>query len=207
MDNLLNAASLNIGRAGPAVVIMSLIIGLVVYFAFLSPKNEDRFDGFLGKLYRLLTFRSTLAEPLLRLIYVLLATFYLLVFFVGGIMSLEYSPGLGMVAILIGLPLSQIVLRLVFEFILILLLICRNTSEINQKLNQLLKNQPKASVPPAPVVRPVVPAAPVPPQEPEAPPEPEAPAQPEVPTCKKCGATLAPGARFCMICGTDNQPL
>lgn len=56
-------------------VILAIIGGIVLYFTFLSKKNEGKFTGFLGWLYDFLTFKKMMIENVLKILYIIVALF------------------------------------------------------------------------------------------------------------------------------------
>ena len=108
--------------------VVAVIGALVLYFTFLSKRNEGKFKGFLGWAYEFLNFKKFTIEAILKITYLMLAIFITLSSFA------TISSGIGgFLAILI---LGNLVLRIVYEFSLIMLVICRNTIEINKKLTK-----------------------------------------------------------------------
>ena len=105
--------------------VIALIGGIVLYFTFLKSKNEGRFKGFLGWMYDFLTFRKMMLEALLRICYLILVIFVTLAGFAAG----------NLLVCLLTIILGNLAIRIVYEFALIMLVICRNTSEISRKLN------------------------------------------------------------------------
>lgn len=105
--------------------VIALIGGIVLYFTFLNSKNEGRFKGFLGWMYDFLTFRKMMLEALLRICYLILVIYVTLVGFAAG----------NILVCLLTILLGNLAVRIVYEFALIMLVICRNTSEISRKLN------------------------------------------------------------------------
>lgn len=105
--------------------IVAVIGGIVLYFTFLKSKNEGRFKGFLGWMYDFLTFRKMMLEALLRICYLILVIFITLAGFAAG----------NLLVCLLTIILGNLAVRIVYEFALIMLVICRNTSEISKKLN------------------------------------------------------------------------
>lgn len=108
--------------------IIAVIGGIVLYFTFLARKNDGKFKGFLGWVYDFFSFKKFTIETILRLTYLILAIFITLASFA----SISTSP----LAFLLIIILGNFVLRIVYEFSLIMLIICRNTTEINNKLNK-----------------------------------------------------------------------
>ena len=109
-------------------IILAVIGGILIYFLFLSKKNEGKFKGFVGWLYDFLSFKKMFMEALLKITYLIVALYITLSSF-----ALIGSNFIGFLAMLI---IGNVVARLVYEFSLLLLVICRNTTEINKKLSK-----------------------------------------------------------------------
>ena len=56
---------LDYGLVTAIVAVVAALIGVILYFTLFSKKNEDRFTGFKGKLYNLMTFNRFYAEDIL----------------------------------------------------------------------------------------------------------------------------------------------
>ena len=105
--------------------VLALVGALVLHFTFLRPKNDGKFNKFLGWMYDFLTFKKLMLESILKLLYLIMAIFVTL-----------SSFGMGSVLAFFGtLILGNVAVRLAYEFALIMLVICRNTSDISKKLN------------------------------------------------------------------------
>lgn len=109
-------------------VILAIIGGIVLYFTFLSKKNEGKFTGFLGWLYDFLTFKKMMIENVLKILYIIVALFVTLSSF--GLISISF------LAFLLTLVIGNVLTRVIYELLLVKLVICKNTTEINQKLNK-----------------------------------------------------------------------
>ena len=109
-------------------IILAVVGGILIYFLFLSKKNEGKFKGFVGWLYDFLSFKKMFMEALLKITYLIVALYITLSSF-----ALIGSNFIGFLAMLI---IGNVVARLVYEFSLLLLVICRNTTEINKKLSK-----------------------------------------------------------------------
>ena len=103
-------------------LILAIVGGILVYFLFLSKKNEGKFTGFLGWLYDFLSFKKMFLETLLKVTYLIIAIYITLSSFA--------LIGESFLAFLLQLVLGNIVARVVYEFSLILLVIYRNATEI-----------------------------------------------------------------------------
>lgn len=116
---------------GVAMTVAGFIIGIImafiVFFAFMSKKHENRFHGFLGWLYNYLNFKNFIIEGLLKFCYVLGACICTMVG-VFNILCLQLVTGFGV------LIFGNLVLRIIYEFALMIVLICRNVTEINRKM-------------------------------------------------------------------------
>ena len=109
-------------------VILAIIGGIVLYFTFLSKKNEGKFTGFLGWLYDFLTFKKMMIENVLKILYIIVAFFATLSSF--GLISISF------LAFLLTLVIGNVLTRVIYELLLVKLVICKNTTEINKKLNK-----------------------------------------------------------------------
>ena len=108
--------------------ILAVVGGIVLYFTFLAKKNESKFKGFWGWVYDFLTFKKLLCENLLKVLYLISAIFITL--------SSLVMISVNFFACLIMLVVGNVVIRIAYEFLLVKLLICRNTTEINSKLTK-----------------------------------------------------------------------
>ena len=109
-------------------VILAIIGGIVLYFTFLSKKNEGKLTGFLGWLYDFLTFKKMMIENVLKILYIIVALFVTLSSF--GLISISF------LAFLLTLVIGNVLTRVIYELLLVKLVICKNTTEINKKLNK-----------------------------------------------------------------------
>lgn len=103
-------------------IILAIVGGLLIYFLFLNKKNEGKFKGFLGWVYDFLSFKKMFLETLLKITYLIVALYITLSSFA--------LIGVHFLAFLSTLVLGNILARVGYEFSLILLVICRNTTEI-----------------------------------------------------------------------------
>ncbi len=108
-------------------IVVAIIGGITLFFTFLKKSNDGKFKGFAGWLYDFLTFKKMLIENLLRIMYLICTIFITLFSF--AIISENF------LAFLIVLVVGNLLFRIIYEFSLILLVICRNTTDINSKLS------------------------------------------------------------------------
>ena len=109
-------------------VILAIIGGIVLYFTFLSKKNEGKFTGFLGWLYDFLTFKKMMIENVLKILYIIVALFVTLSSF--GLISISF------LAFLLTLVIGNVLTRVIYELLLVKLVICKNTTARNKKFNK-----------------------------------------------------------------------
>ena len=134
-NSYLGSSSYNSAASTSIWMIVSLILaivgGILVYFLFLSKKNEGKFTGFWGWLYDFLSFKKMFIETLLKITYLILAIYITLFSFA--------LIGYNFLAFLFTLILGNLAIRVVYEFSLVLLVICRNTTDISKKLSNSKK--------------------------------------------------------------------
>ena len=155
-------------------VLAALVIvagGLALYFLFVRKPNH--YQGAAARLHDALSFRTFYTEKLLRALYCIAV-----VSIVVSSVILLFSNFFGALLVFIA---GNLIARIVFEFALLLLVLCRNTQEINQKMGPL-PGEPAAPQPGAVPSQPpqshtapqnnVPPQAPIPPRkEPPQPPQ------------------------------------
>ena len=114
-------------------LILAIVGGILIYFLFLSKKNEGKFKGFLGWLYDFLSFKKMFLETLLKVTYLIVAIYITLSSF-----ALIGDSFLGF---LLQLILGNVIARVIYEFSLILLVICRNTTEIAKNTSKKVEEK------------------------------------------------------------------
>lgn len=105
-------------------VILAIIGGILVYILFLTKENKTK-NKFLIWLKDFLNFKKLLLETLLKTTYVILAIYITLSSF--NMISTSF------VLFLLYLILGNVLLRIIYEGSLMLLMIWKNTTEINKK--------------------------------------------------------------------------
>ena len=108
--------------------VLAICGAIALHFTFLSKSKEGKFKKFWGWMYDFLTFKKMLIENLLKILYLICALFITLSSF--GYIGQSFLAFIG------TLVLGNLAVRLTYEFSLVLLLICRNTTEINAKLSK-----------------------------------------------------------------------
>ena len=107
-------------------LVLAIIGGICLYFTVFGKANENKFTGFMKWLYEFMTFKKMIIESILRIIYIIIAIYITLASF--ALISTSF------IAFIATLVLGNLVARITFEFSLVLLTICKNTTEINSKM-------------------------------------------------------------------------
>ncbi len=142
--------------------------GLALYFLFVRKPNQ--FQGTVAKLHDVLNFRTWYTEKIIRVLYCIT-----MVGIVVYSVILLFSHFFTAVLLFV---LGNLTARIVYEYALLLLVLCRNTQEINRKMGPL---PAKPSDPPAPGADPSPAAAPQQPSVAPVHPQPPCPPQNAVP--------------------------
>ena len=190
---------------------ISAIAATVLAFIFIVPEKKGaRMSGFGKLLHDILNFKFLIIEKILQALYIFTTAFvicygFFYLFYVQktflGTVWLGY---LGLLYIILG----PILVRIVYELMMMFILLVKNTISINNKLKNQNEKEGgddifatptfKRERPAAPVA-PVAPAAPVAPVAPAAPVAPTAPVAPAGKVCPVCGAVVT--GNFCTKCG------
>ena len=109
-------------------LILALIGGIVLYFTVFANKNEEKYKGFMAWLYDFIKFKKLYITTVLKISYLVGAIF--LTLFSFALISVSF------VSFLLTLTLGNLLLRMVYEFSLVLLSIHENVAEINKKIKK-----------------------------------------------------------------------
>ncbi len=113
-------------------IIISLVVavigGICLYFTVFSDKNEGKYEGFMAKLYDFVKFKKMYITVILKVSYLVLAIYLTLVSFTA--ISTSF------LVFLLILIFGNLILRLIYEFSLVLLSIQENVAEINKKMKK-----------------------------------------------------------------------
>ncbi len=122
-DSVSTSSSINqLGTWSIVALIIAIIGGIVLYFTVFSEKNKSKYNGFMAKLYNFVKFKELIITGLLRVLYLIIALYITLSSFA--------LIGQSFLAFIIMLVVGNIILRIVFEYLLVLLGIYENTHEI-----------------------------------------------------------------------------
>ena len=107
--------------------ILALIGGVLTYFLFVKKKNS--YKGFTAWLHDFLNFKTLFIEAIMKIAYCFAVIFITLFSF--GLISM---PGVGFLAFLLTLILGNLGARVAYEFMMLTLILVRNTTDISRKL-------------------------------------------------------------------------
>ncbi len=130
MNSIFGASSASSGNSVWIIIsaVVAVIGGIVLYFTFLAKKNEGKYTGFLGWMYDFLTFKKMVIENILKIIYLIAASFITLASF--AIISSSF------LSFILVLVIGNLITRIMYELFLVVLIICRNTTDISKKLDK-----------------------------------------------------------------------
>ena len=107
-------------------IVVAIVGGIALYIVFL--KGNKKLDGTLSKLRDFLNFKTLVIEDILKISYLILAIFITLYSF--GLIGVNVGSFFAMI---IG---GNLTLRISYELALLIIKICKNTTEINNKLKK-----------------------------------------------------------------------
>ena len=130
MNSLLKSSSASSENSVWVIIsaVIAVIGGIVLYFTFLSKKNEGKYTGFLGWMYDFLTFKKMVIENILKILYIVIASFITLASF--AVISKSF------LSFILVLTIGNLITRIMYELFLVVLIICRNTTDISKKLDK-----------------------------------------------------------------------
>lgn len=109
-------------------IVVAIIGGICLYFTVFSDKNEGKYTGFMAKLYDFIKFKKMYITTILKVSYLILAIYITLSSF--ALISTSF------ISFLVMLLVGNLIVRMLYEFSLVLLSIQENVSEINKKMKK-----------------------------------------------------------------------
>ena len=126
-----------ISSAIPALALVFAIVATVLAFVFIVPeKKRSRLNGFGKFLHDTVNFKFLIVEKILQALYILLTAFVILLgfFMLFYVQDYYYDTvwfgGYGILVMILG----PIVIRLIYEFLMMAVLLVKNVIQINNKL-------------------------------------------------------------------------
>ena len=108
-------------------LVLAIVGAFVVYFMFVKPEKKYG-KAFVDWLRRFLNFQEMLIEPILKIFYIFLALFITLSSF--ALISDSF------ILFLLMLIFGNLLVRVIYEFSMILIGIWQNTRDINKKMKK-----------------------------------------------------------------------
>ena len=113
------------GVASIVALICAIVGSILVLVLFLRKDNESKYTGFVKWLYNFLQFNTLCIDGILKFTYLFLAIFITVASF--GMITTSFF------GFLIALVVGNLVLRVIYEFSMLVILIHRNVRELNEK--------------------------------------------------------------------------
>lgn len=117
--------------------ILALIGGITAYILFVRAENKGSYTKFVSWLHEFLNFKKFFIDVILKIMYCITAIFITLASF--------SFIGTSVASFFLVLIVGNIVARISYEMILMLLTIVNNTTEINKKLSSKEEKAKKKS--------------------------------------------------------------
>jgi hypothetical protein len=116
--------------------IISLFVGIAIFFTFLPNRNEKKLNGSLRWLHKYLNFNVLIIETLPRMAYTICALFITFISFISFFFT-NFIGDYAIVAFLLIIIVGNLLLRVAYESFMIIFIICRNTSLMREKLYEV----------------------------------------------------------------------
>ena len=120
--------------------VLAIVGGIAAYVLFVSKKKEKSYTGFVSWLHDFLNFKKFFVDIILKVAYIITAIFITL----GSFSFIGQSVASFFLVLILG----NIIARISYEMILMLLTLVNNTSEINEKLSANTKETEKSATKP-----------------------------------------------------------
>lgn len=119
------ASSTNATVALIVALVCAIVGSILVFVLFLRKDNESKYTGFVKWLYNFLQFNTLTIDIILRFTYLFLAIFI-------SVLAIA-TIGSGFLSSLLILVIGNLILRVCYEFSMLVILIHRNVRELNEK--------------------------------------------------------------------------
>ncbi len=116
--------------------VIAIFGGLFAYFMFVANKESDKYTGFVAWLHGFLNFKKLFIAGILKVMYIISAIFITLSSF--SFISVSIA------SFFLYLILGNVIARISYELLLMIITIVNNTTEINRKLPELKKEVVKS---------------------------------------------------------------
>lgn len=111
--------------------VIAIFGGIFTYFMFVTNKDNEKYTGFVAWLHDFLNFKKMFIAGILKVMYIISAIFITL----SSFSFISASIGTFFLYLIFG----NVIARISYELLLMLITIVNNTTEINKKLPELKK--------------------------------------------------------------------
>lgn len=108
-------------------VVIAIVGGIAIYYAFLNKNNDNKLTGFSKSLYDFLSFKKAYLDELLKLIYVIVT--------IGMNLLLLTNIFNHFFITVLSIIFGNVALRITYELLFLFINLCQNVSEINNKMS------------------------------------------------------------------------
>jgi ABC-type multidrug transport system fused ATPase/permease subunit len=115
-----------LGKSFPYILTGAVIAAIWIYFLLIVPRKTKRYDSFLEYAHDILNFRTMLTSGLFKILYMAFAIVILITGFVA-MFAANFMVGL------VGLIILEIILRVIFELVMVLFSIQENLVAIRER--------------------------------------------------------------------------
>lgn len=116
-------------------VLLAVIGGIFLFNTYFSKDKENKYTGLKKVLYDFVNFKFTIIEPIFKVLYLIIAIALTLNSF--SLIATNFFEFIGIVVF------GNIILRLIFELLLLILKLFKDVSEINSKIKNDKKILPR----------------------------------------------------------------
>lgn len=111
-----------------ASIVLAIVGGILVLLLFLNKSNKNKYEGNLKRLYDFLNFDYLTLDIVIKFLYTATTIFIVL-------NSFNYISE-NFLNFVLYLIVGVVVTRITYELVIIFIKVCKNTTEINEKLNK-----------------------------------------------------------------------
>ena len=124
--------------------IIAIIAAIITYLLFMKKDNKKDLSGFAKSLYDFLHFKKLLSAPIVKILYIIATIFNTLYAIITAVFLVSYNILMSLLVFFVCAILINVLLRLIYEFISFKIIICKNTTEMNDKLSILTDGKNKS---------------------------------------------------------------
>ena len=104
-------------------IVVAVIGGIVLYYTIFNKTNNNKYKGFMKKLYDLVHYQYFVIDDLSKILYIIMTIAVTL-------LSFNYIGNWKFLIVLVG---GNLLLRISFEFLMLFIRLCSDVRELNNK--------------------------------------------------------------------------